>query len=107
MRQRTEENTDENQSWEWKKQMNTQGELLKYAEQRLQTNGNAEIGCAVAWKQWQNIGIGLNLIRTSGKIMKQFGHLLKAKGKNAEIGWTWTKTNSKIMTTCSKPGVRC
>jgi len=32
--------------------MNTQGELLKYAEQRLQTNGNAEIGCAVAWKQW-------------------------------------------------------
>ena len=32
-------------------------------------------------KQWQHIGIGLNFIGTSGKIMKQFGHLLKAKGK--------------------------
>ena len=30
--------------------MNTHGKLLKYAEQRLQTNGNAEIGRAVAWK---------------------------------------------------------
>ena len=42
--------TDEHQSWKWKKQMNTHGKLLKYAEQRLQTNGHAEIDCAVAWK---------------------------------------------------------
>ena len=46
-------------------------EMLKYLKQVVQLLG----------KQWQNIGIGLNLIRTSGKIMKQFGHLLKAKGK--------------------------
>ena len=30
--------------------MNTHGKLLKYAEQRLQTNGNAEIDCAIIWK---------------------------------------------------------
>ena len=30
--------------------MNIYGKLLKYAEQQLQTNGHAEIDCAVVWK---------------------------------------------------------